>query len=86
MVPDDISSSASYPALSSPKEAPSSLTSYSLLSCPSCHLWWPGRPGSPWHFKWPHFGDPHLEGSPEHSEEEQFAYATQLSLQGTELG
>uniref|UniRef100_A0A8C9B2V2 Uncharacterized protein n=1 Tax=Phocoena sinus TaxID=42100 RepID=A0A8C9B2V2_PHOSS len=47
---------------------PSSLTSCPPPSCPSCHPWWPGKPGSPWHFEWPHCWDPHLEGSPGHSE------------------
>lgn len=47
---------------------PSSLTSCPPPSCPSCHPWWPVRPGSPWHFEWPHCWDPRLEGSQGHSE------------------
>uniref|UniRef100_A0A5F9CYR8 Uncharacterized protein n=1 Tax=Oryctolagus cuniculus TaxID=9986 RepID=A0A5F9CYR8_RABIT len=45
-----------------------SLTSCPPPSCLSCHPWWPGRPGSPWHFEWLRCWDPHQEGSLEHSE------------------
>nr|AAC05749.1 putative peroxisome microbody protein 175.1 [Homo sapiens] len=58
--------------MQSPEQAqlpfPSSLTSCLPPSCPSCHPWWPGRPGSPQRFKWLHCWDPHLGGSPGHSE------------------
>uniref|UniRef100_A0A9L0SPJ7 Uncharacterized protein n=1 Tax=Equus caballus TaxID=9796 RepID=A0A9L0SPJ7_HORSE len=47
---------------------PSSLTSCPPPSCLSCYPWWPGKPGSPWHFEWPRCWDPRLEGSPGHSE------------------
>uniref|UniRef100_A0A671G9B3 Uncharacterized protein n=1 Tax=Rhinolophus ferrumequinum TaxID=59479 RepID=A0A671G9B3_RHIFE len=48
--------------------SPSSLISSPPPSYPSCHPWWPGRPGSPWHFEWLHCWDPRLEGSPGRSE------------------